>query len=211
MKRIFITGAPSSGTTLLRRLFFAFDDVEVIDGQIYLKPFCEWRANKKNLVGKRNAKTIFSHILTKKEIERDINLILKNQVKIINIVRDGRDVVVGSHGFTVAPDRWIECVRQAFTYGGWIALRIKYEDLVTNPDKTQNRIAKVLKLKPLFKFSEYPNFVPKKYHTIGKGRTSTRPIDTNSLQKDLTKYRSMCKNKAEIRAFDSMLRRLKYI
>lgn len=50
--KIFVTGCARSGTTLLQRLFFSFDNIEIIPKEIKLENFCAYKSDK-ILVGKR--------------------------------------------------------------------------------------------------------------------------------------------------------------
>jgi hypothetical protein len=212
MNRIFITGAPGSGTTLLRRLFFSFEDIYVYeDGQIYLSDFVKLNTRKNSIVGKRDARTIFSHILKQSEIDSDRRLIDQYKVKILNIIRDGRDVTIGSNGFTVPPERWIECMRQAIKYKNSITIQVKYEDIVKNPNVIQKKLSNALNIKPKYKFSDFPSFLPENLKKRGKGRMKVREIDGKSINKDSLKYREMCKDKKMIATFDRFLKRMSYV
>lgn len=57
-ERIYITGCARSGTTLLQRLFYAFEGVEIIDGEIDIDSFIN-RTSDKVLVGKRTINSVF--------------------------------------------------------------------------------------------------------------------------------------------------------
>ena len=52
-RRIFITGCAKTGTTLLRRCFWAFSGVDVLIDEISLPAFCLKKTDAPVLVGKR--------------------------------------------------------------------------------------------------------------------------------------------------------------
>ncbi|MCH2126152.1 MAG: sulfotransferase [Pirellulaceae bacterium] len=88
---------------------------------------------------------------------------LTKRVKIIHIVRDGRDVIVSRHpqkpnDFWVSAERWIQDV----TYGHEIAghprvLTIRYEDLVSHFEETVNTLFKFLGLEVSVEVLDFPN------------------------------------------------------
>ena len=79
--------------------------------------------------------------------------IIDRRIKVLNIIRDGRDVIQSSNNY-VKPKRWIESMRQSREYKDLITLQIKYEDFVKNPDKVQKLIATKFELDIKFKFSK---------------------------------------------------------
>lgn len=205
--KIFITGCAHSGTTLLRRLFYVFKDVEVVSEEISLQGFIDYKGEAEIVVGKRTFRSIFSYAKTSGEIQEDIELIQKNDIKIVNIVRDGRDVIESEEG-RVLPSRWIHSVKQALRFGHIILCAIRYEDLVRNPDTVQFYIGRVFKLYPTHMFSEYPNFVPKEIDSE-KPAYKKRPIITDRIGKDLDLYKRH--HEINIKLFEECLREWDYI
>ena len=61
-------------------------------------------------------------------------------------------------------------------------LTVCYEELVTNPDAVQARIAQNFKLVASRKFVEAHKFFPR-FHENVRAMHSIRPIDANSVQK----------------------------
>ena len=71
MKKIYITGCAKTGTTLLRRLFNAFDLKVYNKDEIELVNFL----NSDFDVGKRTFNTMFSNVLNEEEIKRQLPLL----------------------------------------------------------------------------------------------------------------------------------------
>ncbi len=69
-----------------------------------------------------------------------------DNVKLINIVRDGRDVILSKHPkntkeFWVSPERWINDVSEGMKYeNNPNVLTIRYEDLIIDYEKTIKKI-----------------------------------------------------------------------
>jgi len=204
--KVFITGCAKSGTTLLRRLFYAFGGVDVIPDEISLGEFLGKQTEKGILVGKRQYGDIFSATLADATLLRAVSLLLNNpQIKIINIYRDGRDVVESG----IKPARWIASIKQMLSYGSLISANVRYEDLVKSPDDVQPIIARALILESKFGFSEYPKFF-KSDHVSGQKKYSPRPISTDRIGKDLELYKQRVTSEAEKRTFENLLRTLAY-
>ena len=216
MKRIFITGCARSGSTLLNRLFYAFSDITVIDYEISIDDFCNYKCNTGLLVGKRTPLTILSVPLSEDEIKRQLELVHNNNMIIINIIRDGRDVVhQNPTGPIVNVNRWIGCMLQAWEFKKEISIQVRYEDLVTNPDSILTQIENVLFVKSKYKFSEYPDFVPddvfdepeyKNYYSYNK-----RKIDSRSVGHSNDEYNKKCKSEEQRDFFKRILIRYGYL
>ena len=84
-KKIFITGCARSGTTLLARMFHAFEDVSVVENECTLEDFTEYcSANEGHfriIVGKRTERSIFSNVLSEEETQKQLKLIEDNDHK----------------------------------------------------------------------------------------------------------------------------------
>lgn len=162
MSRIYITGVAKSGTTLLKRMFFAFKDVAVVNQEISIYDFHKMDIpENKNLVGKRSTQTLFGCAsLPQAEREQQINL-LKDCI-VINIVRHPHSVLRSYwRDFNVDGGfDWVYSMRETRKYNGLIHLNIKYEDLIKNPDAIQQKISNLTGLEIKHKFSEYPSFYP---------------------------------------------------
>lgn len=165
VKKIYITGCARSGTTLLARLFYAFNEVQIINEETQLIDFISIKTEQmecKYLIGKRTEFTLFGNTLSEGHISKQLELIKDNKIIIINCIRDGRFVVDSwkkAWGM-YDPFAWMNAIKQAKEHNEVILLNIKYEDLTLYPDEVQEQLAKELKLESIHKFSDYPEFVP---------------------------------------------------
>lgn len=211
VKNIFITGCARSGTTLLNRLFYAFQDVEIITNEIELEQFANLIGSKKYLVGKRHPVSVFSVPLKEDLFNKQLSIVKKQSILIVNIIRDGRDVVHKDINGSpdVKPDRWIGCMIHTIQYREIISINVKYEELVTNPDEVQRKISKALGLTIIHKFSSYPDFVPdrviKEWELAHLKNYSKRNIETKSIGHNLFKYKERCRSTSELCEFEKML------
>ncbi len=215
MKRIFITGCARSGTTLLNRLFHSFEDTEVVSPETSIDAFCALSSDNSVFVAKRTPLTILSVPLPGIELERQLKLIHQHDIQIVNIVRDGRDVVhQNPTGPRVNVNRWIGCILQAQRFRKDIALQVRYEDLVKTPDLVQEHLVTTLNLQPTAPFSNYPSFVPDRvfeeieYYAFPYYRK--RPIDQTSIGHSPVEWKSLCTNDIERDFFERTLARLGY-
>lgn len=176
--RIYITGCAKSGTSLMWRLFRYFEGVELasamdaewrMSGEIELGQFLGFG---EGYVGKRDRKTIFSDELGGEELDRQAGMLEGSGVRVVNMVRDFRDVCLSDGGY-VSEGRWLACMEQREVYGGLISAEVRYEDLVRDGDVVQGYLGDRLGLRVGRRFSEYP-----------VGWYGERPIDMRSVGKD---------------------------
>lgn len=204
--KIFITGCAKSGTTLLRRLFFAYEGANVIPGEVSLYDFLAKSNDGDFLVGKRSYGDIFSGSLVDGNLLKAVSLLLNNpQIKVVNIFRDGRDVVESG----IKPNRWIQSIRQMLNYQGLLAVNVRYEDLVKDPDSVQKIIADRIRLDAESPFSEYPKFF-KGDEVAGHEKYRPRKITTERIGKDLDLYKQRVTSDSERRTFENLLGTLGY-
>lgn len=155
--KIFITGCAKSGTTLLRRLFNAFELNVCNQKEISLDEFILSNYD----VGKRTVNTIFSGVCN---AEGQYETILAHNVKIINIEREKTRTLKSGY---VDENRYNLCASHRETFGDIISHTIKYEDLVARPDEIQAEVAQIFDLKINHLWSEYPSFVnPETDHNL---------------------------------------------
>lgn len=212
--KLFITGCAKSGTTLLLRLFNYFKDVHVVyDGdsnEVYLEMLNQASLDFEIVIGKRKWNHILSYPLDDNTLGQQEKYIVDNDIKIINIIRDGRDVVLSDDKW-VPPSRWISCIEQRKRFEHVIKLEVKYEDIIYHPDDMQDKISKKFNLEIEHKFSDYPNHLDEGIFTKKGGNLYTaRPISATSIHKDLEKYKNLCSPK-ELIIFDDLLKGLGYI
>lgn len=180
--KIFITGCAKSGTTLLARLMHSFN-IPVHSGEISLNDLIKSDIN--NIIGKRSEYTIFSNILQAKELNEQKKLIKQNDIKIINMYRNGVDVLESFNrdwGYW-NPLIWCESIRQMQDYQDLIMLNVRYEDLVRYPNAIQNLIRVKIQVKPKYKFSEYTEKTPDALFPTDQERYKIRPINGDRIEK----------------------------
>ena len=226
-KKIFITGCAKSGTTLLLRMCYAFKDTEVIykegfDGhEMDFDKFVKHTSEKKFTIGKRHPPALLSNVLVP-EFQNQAGDIIKEQIAVINVVRDGRDVVL-SDGNYVKPQRWIESIdqRNKVMFGNLIDLEVKYEDLVTNPEKIQRQMEEKFGLESEHSFKDYPDYVEdwvfewnvSVLGRAGKGNETNygkRKVDARGIGKDPEAYKDLCST-IELPKFEKHLKELGYL
>ena len=208
--KIFITGCAKSGTTLLLRLFLAFDQTAIIVGPIPTMVVDKILFQKGPIVFKRLGASIFSNNITLPELDRQAKKLKESDVRVINIVRDGRDVVTSDKNFT-KPDRWIASIKHRSLYPDLIDLEVKYEDLVSDPDKVQKQIMDKFGLKKNFNFSDYPDFIPDDvYDPTHPKIYGGRKISPKSVGKDLQAYKQLC-DEPTLVEFERLLQQLDYL
>ena len=229
VKKIFITGCAKSGTTLLFRLCKSFEADFTHGNEVNISDFIHLAKSSKSnfFIGKRGGRALFSVCHVKKY--RYIKIIKNNDIKILNIIRDGRDVVLSDNNY-VSPKTWFCCMRQSRKFRDYIYYEVKYEDLIRKPNRTQDRIAKKFGLTIKHKFSEYPNFVPDADFKLVENKLRNkilvnpnekeqvttyrkRPLSFMSIGKDKYKkaYIKLCKNTKDRLDFEKELRLAGYI
>lgn len=193
MIKIFITGCNKSGTTLLKNLFYAFDDVFIYKGEQSLYRFNQKRASDKHLIAKRNHRSLFSNIISLEEYNDQMRILKRKSIHIVNIIRNGSDVIASNNHV----ERWITSMDSYEEDKHLISLNIKYEELVTNPDKVQDEIIKKFGFKRAYKFSEYPIFIPSEviemesspsFRAISCDRIKKNDSSKNNLERIIDRY-----------------------
>jgi hypothetical protein len=224
-KKIFITGCAKSGTTLLLRMCYAFENTEILykatpnGHELSFQEFVDHSSDNKFVIGKRHPPAILSNKLDE-EIYTQYDIIKSKNIGIINVVRDGRDVVL-SDGNYVKPDRWIDTIKQRDLFGDVVDIEVKYEELVRNPDKIQGELEGKYGLVGKNQFSEYPDYVEDWVYgwnvsilgREGKGSSTDygkRRLSSKSIGKDVEKYKKLCSNKFERDEFELALDSLNY-
>ena len=208
--KIYITGCAKSGTTLLYRLFDYFKNVEILrPNEVKLEKLIN-TSNNKTTIGKRRYNTILSLDMGLSKLESQRKVILDNDIKIVNVVRDGRDVILSSN-YKVSPKRWISCIQQRKIFANIISLEVKYEDLIYHPDQIQEDIAEKFGLVIDYKFSIYPTKLDDKYFVDEyKPIYKPRPINDASIHKDIEAYKKLCKPD-QIQPFEQCLKEFNYV
>jgi len=164
---IFIVASPRSGTTLLLSILGAHPHIYAIPLQTYA--FNKWKKirNRPYLNFPYRIDRLYRFLLFHKIKENSTRWLEKtprhiksipeildffqNKVKIIHIIRDGRDVAVSSHpthtgrGYWVPVDKWVKDVRSGLKYKDDPCVHtVYYEDLVTDLEPQAKNICKFL-------------------------------------------------------------------
>jgi len=151
-KKIYITGCAKSGTTLVRRLFNAFEGLNVYNyEEITPKDFYTSEYD----VGKR-FQSLFSGELPNSLITQQLEMF--QEIIVIDVLRNREDVLKSDNGY-VNSNRYNTCLLHRKEYGNLINYTIIYEKLLENPDLIQNEISKLFDLKIKHKWSDYPKFI----------------------------------------------------
>lgn len=214
MVKIFITGCAKSGTTLISDMFRAFSKTYVINEEVSLEEFCNLKDEQIGdfdfVVGKRSMYHVFSHSgLTKREVDRQMYLIKKHNILIVNVVRDGRNVVASylkSWG-VYNPFEWMSCIEQSKAYKNVVLATVRYEDIINNADAAQIGLSKIFNIIGENLFSEYPNFVPQLTRNQSDSSYNLRELDASKTTPDKETY---LKRPNDIEHFNKLLTELNY-
>jgi len=206
---IYITGCAKSGTTLLRRMFYAFGESAIINEEIDIDAFVALSKTQKipddtALIGKRTVSTVFSNIMFPTLMEHQLNVIRENGIKVVNIIRDGRDAILNGW---ISCDRWIASLEQAEQYKQDIAATVCFENLIRKPNKVQKYLADTLGLTPHAKFSDYPAFMNEE--DAAGGHYQKYQLSEDKIGQDLERYKKVCPGLQS--QFDELLKRHGYL
>ncbi len=163
---IIIGACPRSGTTLLLSILAASDRIFAVPNQTYA--FSRWTKEMDSQSGEikytalridRLYREFFYNKIPPKAVRwlektpkhvksyKKILKYLNNRVYIINIIRDGRDVVTSKHprirsdSYYLEAERWVEDVNLGLDLEGHPqVLNIRYEDLIDNFEPTMQKI-----------------------------------------------------------------------
>lgn len=157
--RIFIFGCARSGTTLLLNLFHTFSGVEVWDDEANYFENCFNRLivtpTTGTIVAKRTP-TCGGHLVEDAARSR--------ATWIVEMLRDPRDVVTSQLNgeFYCDFNRWRSDVLTGQRLAGWHVrlLRLRYENLVSNPEDAQRSLAAALGLRADHSFTGFVDAVP---------------------------------------------------
>lgn len=190
-KPVIIGACPRSGTTLLLSILDSYPGIFGIKNQTYA--FCEWKDSPLSPFPYRLDRLYREFLVTKIPVQkarwcektpkniRYLPQILKyfqKDAKIINLVRDGRDVITSKHpkhnpdDFWVSINRWVYDVKIGLKYSKEEnVLTVRYEDLITNFTPVMKTISDFLE----------EDFVPDKetwvqYTSLKKSKHWAKPL-----------------------------------
>ncbi|MBL4654084.1 MAG: sulfotransferase domain-containing protein [Flavobacteriales bacterium] len=183
--KIFITGAPKTGTTLLARMFNYFD-CKVINEEGNMHDFHKQKDNG-IYVCKRSENSLFSGAIPADPISKQLEW--AKDFKIINVVRDGRDVIhsIYREWGVINPYIWINSIQSALKYESYIDLTVKYEDLITHHDLIQRKISQTFGLKKTGSFSDYPKNIPDDCFKTDKPHYKPRKLEARETNRNFYK------------------------
>lgn len=165
----------------MKRLFYAFRGVSVVIPEIGLYDLIQESGDI--VVGKRTSSDILSNDVPENITKRHLRLIEKHDVKILNMLRDGRDVIESRMFAT--PKRWVASMRDYVKYRDYVDYTCFYERLVDHPNIIQAEISSKFGLVPIHPFKSYPSFVPDEAFNDGQMAVyPSRPIYTDGVRKD---------------------------
>jgi len=210
---IFIGGCGRSGTTLMLSLIssqpgivaipdetYAFASIpeEVIDnvksledGPRYVDQFLRFAKEADKAVQGKDKSTLSRKRVAEKTPSNThfYNNIIKyfdGNVKIINMVRDGRDVVTSKHpsdpdNYYISPKRWINSVRAGLSVEEKESvITVRYEDLVKSTSSTMKKVCNHCSINFVRdKIKKYPSTSQFRYSKAWFG--DVRPVSDNSV------------------------------
>jgi len=169
---------------MLEHLFDAFKDIEVIYGEIVWTVL----ANKEKTVVKRwwDAGGTGRNCNWNETVFKTINDL---QISVLNIIRNPFDVLTskikGRGSYHISPERYLNCLRSITIEEKTIENYqiIRYEDIVTFPDKMQNKVAKWYDLEIKYNWSDYPidEALERKKDPRWIALTKVRPLSPDAI------------------------------
>jgi len=193
--KVFIVGCAKTGTWLLTRLFYAFEDFVLVDcaEERTLSDLIRyWPPPGRHVVMKRTWDEIFSCFDAYGKHEEKRQAVRTHDIKLVYTHRNREDVmasmlkaalkdakpedkevVIEAHNA-----RYDACVQQAEQYGELLTIRVDFARLTSEPNVVQQEVASALGLKIKHLWSEYPDFVPTEgvVHSALGENYSLRPI-----------------------------------
>ncbi len=172
---IIICGCPRSGTTLLMAILDSHPEIHVIPFETMLFQKITGRYSKNQRMNKAISRIFFWLVLFTSKIKpgakrwaekTPLNVLNLDQiidhfskdVKIINVIRDGRAVTSSNHqslGQFVTPELWKKCIISGMNVScPEVLFSLRYEDLVLSPESTLPDLSKFLDLGTPFKLDE---------------------------------------------------------
>jgi len=191
--KILVTGCGISGTFLLTRLMSAFNGI-VEDNKVdhpkkifqrnSLKQFVEIDDTDKTIIRKGNHGMLFCGILDEKAQESGFDYYKKRNVRVLNIIRNGRDVLQSKTIYPIC-FLWISCIDQYFKYQDCIACDIRFEELLQDPNEVQKKIGDTLGLTRRYNFSDYPRWIETPFTWAIKPSHKLRRLDASRVNKPI--------------------------
>jgi hypothetical protein len=188
---IVIGGCGRSGTTLLLSVLGAHPSILAFPEELYAfypKPFRLRRIlDTIRDFGKQRVWRRWCE-KTPKNVRAfgDILTAFGNEIRLIHIVRDGRDVVTSHHPndsslYYISPERWVTDVRAGLTYTDRTCL-VRYEDLVKETKATLETICNYLNEELDLKMLTFEENTTVRENKAWKGRR-IKPLQNDRIER----------------------------
>ncbi|MEM7790160.1 MAG: sulfotransferase [Verrucomicrobiota bacterium] len=225
---ILIGGCGRSGTTLLLSILSASSDVFAIPVEtgIFCKTdprflYINWRYNLSFFYGRyfNNIPDTASRWCEKTPMNvlffDDIMEKFEDQVRLIHIIRDGRDVVLSRHPtdkerYWVEPERWVSDVKRGLEYREHKNVyTIKYEDLILDFEQAAGALADFLQISDVETLMRWHDNTTVKENRAWSGEV--QPLFSDSVAKwKAPKYENRVADFMKNREAVELLRELGY-
>lgn len=179
--RIYILGCGRSGTYLLTSLMECFHDTAVLIEEVPYGRFARFLGPERTHVLKRDAVAQYT-----------IGLIPAS-ISLLYIIRFPLDILVSRHlnnDFYIKPDHWRREIAMLRRIHKEVKV-VRYEDLVSEPDKVQQRLAQDFGVEPQRPFSKFDQNL-KVGNLIARSMHGVRPLSASSVGRwrdsELKKY-----------------------
>ena len=207
---VIVCGAPRSGTTLLISILDSHQDLLAIPYETWL--FVNKRPQRwfrKEAWNHRFIFVLLKALLISTKIKKHHNRwiektpdnvlhldfilkLFKRRVKIIHIIRDGRDVVLCHHtqlGHFMTPSKWVRYVEAGLKFrSDPNVLTLRYEDVISDFDSSMKKVSEFLHIKNSFseKFYSETNVSDNSSVINGYGNKElyvAKPLSKASMEK----------------------------
>jgi hypothetical protein len=210
---IIVCGAPRSGTTLLISILDSHKDIISIPYETWLfvnKRPKRWFSSES--WNNRFLLFLFKTLLVTQPIKPHhkrwcektpdnvlfidfIFKLFKRKVKVIHIIRDGRDVVMSHHsklGHFMTPAKWVKYVTAGLKFkDDPLVLTVRYEDIILDFNSTMSKVAEFLKIENTFKETFYTETKVDANSSVINGYGNKELYSAKPLSKEsLNKWRS---------------------
>lgn len=186
---ILIGGCGRSGTTLLLAVLGAHPEIFALEEEMYA--FYPLPFRLKSLTATLRNKALGNSWTrwcekTPKNVRAFgfIHAAFGGKVKLIHMVRDGRDVITSHHPnaadrYYVSPQRWVSDVKAGLEHRDK-SLLVRYEDLVSSPESTLHEICDYLELEYHPRLIDYSLHSTVRENKAWEGRAA-KPLNADRL------------------------------
>jgi hypothetical protein len=179
--RIYILGCGRSGTYLLTSLMECFRDTAVLIEEVPYGRFARFLGPER------------THVLKRDVVAQYTIDLIPSSISLLYIIRFPLDVLVSRHlrdDFYIKPDHWRREIAMLRRIHKKVTV-VRYEDLVSEPDKVQQWLAQNLGVEPQRPFSSFDENL-KVGNLVARAMHGVRPVSARSVGRwrdpDLQKY-----------------------